>query len=97
MDRERQSNLEFINDVTKATKRINNSRFIHMEDLGDKVFEVEMQKASININLPVQLGFFVLSYAKLKMLQFYYDVIDRFISREDFELMEMDTGEAIIR
>ncbi len=29
--------------------------------------------------------------AKLRMLEFYYDFIDKYIEREDFELLEMDT------
>ena len=42
--------------------------------------------------MPLQIGFFVYQYAKLKMLSFYYDLIDKFISREDYNLLEMDTG-----
>ena len=33
----------------------------------------------------------VFQYAKLKMLSFHYDCIDKFIDRSDFELCEMDT------
>jgi len=29
--------------------------------------------------------------AKLRMLEFYYDFLDRYISRRDFELIQMDT------
>ena len=53
---------------------------------------VTSKKRRINHNLPVQIGFFVYSYAKLRMLEFFYDVIDRFISRDDYNLLEMDTG-----
>ena len=55
------------------------------------LFEVEMSLDKIIWDLPMQIGFFVYQYAKLRMLEFYYDFIDRFISREDFELAEMDT------
>lgn len=50
-----------------------------------------MAKKKIVHNMPIQLGFFVLQYAKLRMLQFYYDFLDQYIDRSDFELMEMDT------
>ena len=43
-------------------------------------------------DLPLQLGYFVYQYAKLKMLSFYYDVVDRFVDRRHFSLLEMDTG-----
>ena len=50
-----------------------------------------MQLKSIRFNLPIQIGFMVYQYAKLKMLEFTYDFIDRFISRLDYQLCEMDT------
>ena len=56
------------------------------------LLQVTSKKKRINHNLPVQIGFFVYSYAKLRMLEFFYDVIDRFISRDDYNLLEMDTG-----
>ena len=35
-----------------------------------------------------------LNYAKLRMLEFYYDCVDIYLSREDFEYSEMDTDSA---
>ena len=35
-------------------------------------------------------------YAKLRMLQFYYDFLDKYIDRSDFEYCEMDTDSAYI-
>ena len=35
--------------------------------------------------------FFVYGYAKLRMLEFYYDFLDFYINRQDFECCEMDT------
>lgn len=51
------------------------------------------KKKTIKYNLPIQIGFFVYSYAKLKMLQFFYDVIDKYIDRSNYHLLGMDTGE----
>ena len=56
------------------------------------LFKVTSQKKSITYDLPLQIGFWTYQHAKLTMLSFYYDVIDRFISRDDFSLLEMDTG-----
>ena len=56
------------------------------------LIQVISKKRSIKYNLPIQIGFFVYSYAKLKMLQFFYDVIDKFINRSDYTLLAMDTG-----
>ncbi|KAK3727521.1 hypothetical protein QZH41_009984 [Actinostola sp. cb2023] len=35
-------------------------------------------------------------YAKLRMLEFYYDFIDKFVDRSDFQYLEMDTDSAYI-
>ena len=44
------------------------------------------------MDLPLQqqqIGVAVYHLAKLRMLQFYYNFIDKYINREDFELTEM--------
>ena len=46
--------------------------------------------------LPLHIGFFVYQYAKLRMLQFYYDCIDRYVERPLFQHCEMDTDSAYI-
>ena len=42
-------------------------------------------------DIPKQIGLFLLQYAKLRMLQFYYDCLDRYLDRSDFEMAQMDT------
>ena len=42
------------------------------------------------------VGFFVYQYAKLRMLQFYYDFLDKYLDRADFQMCEMDTDSAYI-
>ena len=55
-------------------------------------FQVSMQKRKVKFDLPLQLGFFVYQWAKLKMLIFMYDVIDKHVDRRKYCLLEMDTG-----
>jgi hypothetical protein len=43
------------------------------------------------MELPLQIGDAVYHLAKLRMLDFYYNFIDKYIHRSDFELLEMDT------
>ena len=43
------------------------------------------------MDLPLQIGVAVYHLAKLRMLQFYYNFIDKYIDRSDLELLEMDT------
>ena len=57
-------------------------------------YEVEKTKQKIILDLPIHLGVFILNYTKLRMLKFYYDCVDKYLSREDFEYSEMDTDSA---
>ena len=43
------------------------------------------------MDLPLQIGVAVYHLAKLRMLEFFYDFIDKFIDRLDYEMIEMDT------
>ena len=60
----------------------------------DEYFEVEKAKGKLDINLTIQKGYFILQYAKLRMLQFYYDYLDVYVDRVDFAYCEMDTDSA---
>jgi hypothetical protein len=75
----------------KTSKLVNEPRFQKLTELTEEVCEVEMAKKNINWGLPLQIGFFVYQYAKLRMLQFHFDFVDRFVSRQDYQLLEMDT------
>ena len=45
------------------------------------------------MNLPIQIGFFVYQYAKLRMLEFYYDFMDKFIDRQrSFQFRVLQNG-----
>ena len=60
------------------------------------MYEVDLHKRVIDLDLPLQIGFFVYQYAKLRMLQFYYDFMVKFVHPEDFEYCEMDTDSAYL-
>ena len=54
------------------------------------IYNVEKTKKKINLDLPIHLSVFILNYTKLQMLEFYYDFLDYYLHREDFEVLEMD-------
>ena len=53
-----------------------------------------MSKKTIRLDLPMQIGCFVYQYAKLRILEFYYDFMDVFVDRWDFQYCAMDTDSA---
>ncbi|XP_078681083.1 uncharacterized protein LOC144916013 [Branchiostoma floridae x Branchiostoma belcheri] len=96
-NKEKQTDVEYCEDVVTATRRINTSRFRHLVVVNDEdFFEIESAKRTIKFDLPLQIGFFVYQYAKLRMLEFYYDFMLEFVDVSDFQYCEMDTDSAYI-
>ena len=48
------------------------------------------------MDLPLQVRFVVYQYAKLRVLQFHYDFLDKYLDRSEYEHCEMDTDSAYI-
>ena len=59
--------------------------------MNNSLFEVELAKAQIEHKEPIIVGFFILQYAKLQMLELYYNFFTRFCNVNKFEELEMDT------
>ena len=57
----------------------------------EEYYEIEKDKKSLRRNLPIQIGYLIFQYAKLRMLQFYFDFMLKFVSTEKFQYCEMDT------
>ena len=55
---------------------INNKRFRQPDVVTDDACKIEMNKSVVKYTLPLHTGLFVYQYAKLRMLQFYYDFVD---------------------
>lgn len=51
---------------------------------------MERRKPRITIKRPFQVGIAVYQLGRLRMLEFYYDFLDRFVNRSDFKLIQMD-------
>ena len=68
-------------------------RSVYFSDLDEigQAYELESRKPQITIRRPFQVGIAVYQLAKLRMLEFYYDFLDRYFDRRDFELIQMDT------
>ena len=76
------TNVDRHRDVTYYTEvgtslLINNKRFCQLDVVAEDAYEVTSSKARVTYDLPHHIGFFVYQYAKLRMLEFYYDFVDR--------------------
>ena len=70
---------------------INTKLFKRLDHINDQFYEVELTKAEIEHREPIIVEFFILQYAKLRMLELYYNFFERFCDVNNFEELEMDT------
>ena len=87
---ERQTNVIYTKDERVVDRALRSAYFSDLEKIG-QAYELESWKPRITIRRPVQVGIIVYQLAKLRMREFYYDFLDRYIDRRDFELIHMDT------
>ena len=93
-NKEKFTDLKFTSCPQKASHYVNNKRFLGIEELAEDVFEVQLAKAKIDANTPICIGFAILQYAKLRMLQFKYDLMDKFFEDKSYQYVTMDTDSA---
>ena len=65
--------------------------FKKLDHVNNSLYEVELAKAQIEHKEPIIVGFFVLQYAKMRMLELYYIFFIRFCVVNTFKELEMDT------
>ena len=90
MDRSRHTETLYVNDE-KTHKAIINRLFRRLNSVSKAIYEVELVKSTAEHREPIIVGFFILRYAKLRMLELYYNFFDKFCDVQDFEELEMDT------
>ena len=91
MDRSRHTVTKYLIDE-KTHAAIKSELFKKLDQLNNSLYEVELAKAEIEHREPIIFGFFILQYAKLRMLELYYNFFTRFCDVNKLEELEMDTG-----
>ena len=90
MDRSRHTVTKYISDE-KTHAAINSNLFKKLDHVNNSLYEVELAKAQIEHKEPIIVGFFILQYAKLRILELYYNFITRLCNVKKFKELEMDT------
>ena len=88
---EKHMNTKFTKDEKLIDEIFRSPYFDDLEEISEGVFEVRQRKRRVTITRPYQCGIAVYQLAKLRMLEFYYDFVDKFCDRRDFEVLQMDT------
>ena len=88
---EKHMTTKFTRDEKLIDKIFRSPFFEDLEEISEGVFEVRQRKRQVTITRPFQCRIAVYQLTKLRMLEFYYDFLDKFCVRRDFELIQMDT------
>ena len=86
----RHKSIKFTREEKSVDKALRSTFFDNLEVIGG-ANEVKELKRNVMIKRPYQCGIAVYQLAKSRMLEFYYDFLDKYYSRQDFELCYMDT------
>ena len=90
MDRSRHTVTKYLTDE-KTHSAINSKMLKRLNHITEQLYEVELVKAEIEHREPIIVGFFILQYAKLRMLALYYNFFKKFCDTDKYEELEMDT------
>ena len=90
MDRSRHTMTKNLNDE-KTHAAINSKLFMKLNHVNNAFYETEFVKAEIEHKESILVDFFSLQYAKIPMLELYYNFSTKFCGVQKLEELEMDT------
>ena len=91
MDRSRHIVTKSSNDE-KTHSAINSKIFKRLNNIIDQLYEAELVKLEIEHREAIIVGFFILKYAKQRILELCYNFFKKFCDADKFEELEMDTS-----
>ena len=86
----RHKSTKFTCEERSVDKAFRSPFFDNLKKIGG-AYEIKEFKQTVMIKRPHQCGIAAHQLAKLRMLEFYYGFLDKYFSRQDFELCYMDT------
>ena len=90
MDRSQHSVAKYLSHK-KTHAAINSELFKNLDYVNYSLYEDELAKAQIEHKEPTIVVFFILQYAKLRMLELYYNFFTKFCDVNKFKDLEKDT------
>ena len=89
----RHANTTFTCSEQKVDQAMRSPYLEDLEEIG-AAYEIREGKQKVKVDRAYQCGIAVYQLAKLRMLEFYYDFLDKYVDRRDFEYCYMDTDSA---
>ena len=63
----------------------------NLDHFNKSLHEVELDRSRIKPKEPIIVGFFILQYAQLRLMELFYSYVTKFLTQNLFEELEMDT------
>ena len=89
-DLRRHKSTKYTLEESVVHKALRSPFFYNLEEIGG-AYEIKEFKRTGVIKRPYECDIDVYQLAKLIMFKFYYDFLDKYFSRQDFDLCYMDT------
>ena len=83
--------VKIVEGEMAARECVNSSQFKQLSMIGDDLFEIEESYSKLTLDIPIQIGFQILQLAKLRMLEFAYDFMAKYIERPLYQYLYCDT------
>ena len=87
-DKGRHKSKKFTREEWVVDKALRSPFFDNLEEAGG-AYEIKERKRTVMIKRPYQCGIAVYQLTKLRMLEFHYDFLDKYFSRQDKDLLDI--------
>ena len=91
LNKEKYVKIAYADVKRLVTHHHKKSSFLRSRLLTPQLAEVDHEYAKVKHDIPIQLGYSILQGGKHRMLEFYFDCLDYYVDRDDFQLVEVDT------
>ena len=96
--KEKYTKLKYTDNQNEARQSVNDKRFQSMscidEDTG--LYEIVSHHGRVNIDTPIQIAIHILMNAKLKLLEFYYCFLQKYLDWSMFSIVCCDTDSLMV-
>ena len=89
-DKSKHTDIVYVRGHGNKQMKINYPKFKNCQCI-EYIIEIEMAKERIIFDLPIQIRYMILQYAKLHVLAFHYDFLLQYCQPKKFQHVEMDT------
>ena len=91
------TSIKYTSSKYDAALMINDCRFKDLTSLDSNLWEVNLARRRLSINIPTYLGHHILCLSKRTLLAFYYDYINKYWDPTKYNLLQCDTDSLYLK